>query len=333
MNAVSFRGRLAACLGVLLSASAGAASGAECPTINYSCEALDAPAVQRAGAATVMLHFPGADQCTGTLVNNARNDDRPFILTARHCATDTDEAGLPALAGAVQITYRRQASCSDGTRTAELVTYGAAHRAVYQDAWLIEALDPVPTAAAAYFAGLDVSGQNSGSRFGVHHGGAGTKQFVEQQVESGNILYLILGKLGIVASTWHTRLLSGSTPYGASGSGLFDGATRMSGVLSGGVICSGDIQGNDYQQLAVAWLGSGTDATGLQPWLDPDRNGLTIIEARAAGAAPSGGGGSDGGGGGAGGADSSSAGGGGSFALRGLWVMGLLAALRGRRTH
>lgn len=328
MNFANLRGRLVACLGVLLPALAGAASTGECPAINYSCAALDSPAVGQAGAATVMLRFPGADQCTGTLVNNARNDDRPFILTARHCAGDVGDAGLPALAGAVQITYRRQAGCGDGARVAELVTYGAAHRAAYQDAWLIEALDAVPAAAAAHFAGVDASGAKRGTHFGIHHGSAGAKQFVEQRVESGNILYLILGQLGLVATTWHTSLLSGSTPYGASGSALFDEAARTSGVLSGGVICSGDITGNDYQQLAAAWSGGGSEATSLQPWLDPERTGFKIIEARAAGAAPSGGAG-----GGSAGADtpaSSGSGGGGAFGLPALALLGLLASLRRR---
>lgn len=327
MNFANRRGRLVACLGVLLSALAGAASAAACPAVNYSCEALESPAVERAGAATVMLRFPGADQCTGTLVNNARNDDRPFILTARHCAGDMDDGGLPALAGAVQITYRRQAGCGDGVRVAELVTYGAAHRATYQDAWLVEALDPVPAAAAAYFAGVDASGANRGTHFGVHHGSAGAKQFVEQRVESGNILYLILGQLGIVATTWHTSLLSGSTPYGASGSALFDETARTSGVLSGGVICSGDISGNDYQQLAAAWNGGGSEATSLQPWLDPDRTGIKIIEARAAGApAP----GDAGAGSGADTPPSTGSGGGGAFGSSALALLGLLASLRRR---
>lgn len=320
MNIVMCRGRARACLGLLLSAFGGMAVAAECSVVNYSCEAPASTAVQRAGAATVMLRFPGASQCTGTLVNNGRNDDRPFILTARHCAGPVADAQLDALATAVQIIYRREAGCDDGTRAAERVRYGAMHRASFQDAWLIEALDPVPAEAAAWFAGLDVDGAADGARYGVHHGNGGYKQFVAQQVQAGNLLYLVLDTLGILVNTWHTRLLAGTTPNGASGSALFDDATRVSGVLSGGVICSGDVQGNDYQQLTVAWAGGGTRSTGLKSWLDPDATGFRLLSARGAQAAPADQGGEEGAGNGG------AAAGGGAY---GALLPALAALLRG----
>ncbi len=294
--------------GVLFGLAAGAppaaAQSATCEVINYSCEAAASDAVARAGRSTVMLRFPGANQCTGTLVNNGRNDERPFILTARHCAGIGD---LVATAATVEIVYRHEQPCGGGTSLPVMQAVGAIHRATHQDAWLIEALEAPPLAADVHFAGLNASTQPGVRHFGVHQGNGRAKQFVEQQLSSGNIQYIVTGMLGLVASTWHTNLVRGSTPFGSSGSALFDAEVRVVGTLSTGAICAGDVIGNDYQQLAAAWDGGGTADSSLRPWLDPDQVGFRRLDGRwpgdpvpavpgqppAADAASGGGGGTD----------------------------------------
>lgn len=297
-----------------------AAQSPACDLINYSCEAATSDVIARAGRATVMLRIPNGSQCTGTLVNNGRNDDRPFILTARHCA------GLGLLtepAGGIEITWGLEAPCSDAAGIPPVTTTGAIHRATYQDAWLIEALDAPPPAADPYFAGLNATRQIGSMYFGVHHGNGRAKQYVEQQVASGNIQYLISGLLGLIASTWHTNLIRGSTPFGSSGSALFDGSARVFGTLSVGAICAGDLLGNEYEQLDAAWDGGSAD-NSLSPWLDPDHVGFRQLAGRWPGQVPtapdgSGGGGSDGGSGG---------GGGGALAGSTVWVLGAALLLQ-----
>lgn len=260
-----------------LSLLAGGARAADaCEVINYSCEATTSPAVERAGRATVMLRIPGANQCTGTLVNNGRGDGRPFILTARHCAGGGD---LDMLAGSMEIVYGYEVGC-DGVAAIPRSTFGAIHRAVHEDAWLVEALDPPPV-ADPWFAGLNATSQYGTDYFGVHHGNGRAKQYVEQRVTSGNIVYLVNGLLSLVVSTWHADLLSGSTPHGSSGGALFDSGARVFGTLSAGAICAGDRAGNDYQQLATAWTGDGTAGGSLRPWLDPDSLGFRQLAGRS----------------------------------------------------
>lgn len=295
--------RMRACMfGILVFGPLPAwAQSPACEVINYSCEAATSDAVTRGGRATVMLRIPGANQCTGTLVNNGRNDGRPFIVTALHCAA----AGDPeTLAAAMEIVYSHELPCGGGTASPPISTFGAIHRASYQDFWLVEALDAPPLPADAYYAGLNASEPPGTSQFGVHHGNGRAKQFVEQRVASGNIAYLVGELVGLVISTWHTELVRGSTPFGSSGSALFDSESRVLGVLSLGAICAGDPAGNDYQQLATAWTGDGTPETSVKPWLDPDGVGFKLLAGRwpdEEGTAPSGepGGGGSGGGGGA----------------------------------
>lgn len=300
---------------LVLSLFAGMAGAADsCETINYSCEAGTSDVVARGGRATVMLRIPGAYQCTGTLVNNGRNDGRPFIVTARHCAGVGDPE---TQAAAMEIVYSHELPCGSGAAQPSVSTFGAIHRAIYQDFWLVEALDAPPPEADAYYAGLNASDSTGTSQFGVHHGNGRVKQYVEQRIASGNIAYLVGELLGLVISTWHTDLQRGSTPYGSSGSALFDSESRVLGVLSLGVICAGSIIGNDYQQLATAWSGHGTPDTSIKPWLDPDGSGFQVLAGRwpdEAGTPPGGG---PGGGG--------SSGGGGAFPALGLlWVATVL---------
>jgi hypothetical protein len=311
------------------------ALAASCETVNYRCEASLSSAVSRAGRATVMVRIPGHNQCTGTLVNNVRGDGRPYILLARHCAANATDSQLPNLAQTMEISYRYESSCGDTQPLDPIVTVGATHRAAYRDAWLVEANTAPPAEAEAYMAGVYLS---SGTRraFGVHHGNGQPKQFVEQQIVSGNIVYLVLGLLGETLQTWKTDLLRGSTPHGASGSALFDESVRVVGLLSGGNSCAGDRRGNDYQQLAEVWNGGGSAAKGLKAWLDPDRVGVQGIAGTSAkgltnntprppsvieGDLP---------------AANESGGGGGSFGLLGLLSLLLIAAARpllGRRNR
>ncbi|MEQ1439371.1 trypsin-like peptidase domain-containing protein [Fontimonas sp. SYSU GA230001] len=302
------------------------AQTAACQTVNYSCEAAASDTVTRAGRSTVLLRIPGAFQCTGTLVNNGRNDGRPFILTARHCAGAGDMA---TQAAAMEIAYDYEQPCAGGAARTPVSTFGAIHRATYQDLWLVEALDAPPVEADAYYAGLNAGTSTGTSQFGVHHGSGRPKQFVEQRISSGNIAYVVGQVLNLVISTWHTDLIRGTTPYGSSGSALFDAEARVLGVLSVGVICAGNVTGNDYQQLATAWTGDGSPQTSVKPWLDPDGAGFQLLPGRwpqEAGAPPGGtpGGGGSGGGGG----------GGGAFTLLGwLWIAAALRILRAGATR
>lgn len=261
---------------ILLLWGAEAAAQASCTSVNYRCEAANSSVVADAGHATVMLRIPEHGQCTGTLLNNARGDGRPYILTARHCVSKAQDAQLPALAQAMEISYGYETACGSSETTVIARTTGAIHRASHGDAWLVEALTAPPADAEAYLAGIYLAGDTRRA-FGVHHGNGGAKQFVEQQVTASSVIRLLLGLVSQTLQTWATDLLRGSTPNGSSGSALFDEQARVLGTLSGGVNCAGSGTGNNYQQISEVWNGGGTAASGLRAWLDPDRVGVQSI--------------------------------------------------------
>src|SRR5262249_12278738 len=85
-------------------ALAVAAAGANDACIeNFQCNvtaANDGP-----GRSSVALVIANAVQCSGTLVNNARSDGLPYILTARHCQGGVDGAPAPQNAASVWVYW------------------------------------------------------------------------------------------------------------------------------------------------------------------------------------------------------------------------------------
>jgi hypothetical protein len=75
-----------------------AAAGATGCTENYSCYTTTAN--QGPAHATVALIIGNLYQCSGTLLNDARGDGSPYVLTARHCQSGQ-------LGGAIPIRLQR----------------------------------------------------------------------------------------------------------------------------------------------------------------------------------------------------------------------------------
>lgn len=254
------------------------AIAADCTAVNYACQ-MD-PAVSEAGRATVLLKIPGVGQCTGLLVNNARGDGKPYILTARHCAGGSTEASeSPQVrAQGIEIYYRYEAACADGAVTWAAMQTGATHRASHGDAWLIEGNAPIPSGFGAWLAGIDLREPQSTAAFGVHHAALLPKAYVDSELIGASQTYLAYDSVQMPVVTWQTRLLGGSVDIGASGSGLFDASGRALGLLSLGTACAGDGAALHYQQLGDAWTGGGTAATSLSAWLDPDALGVVRMD-------------------------------------------------------
>lgn len=76
------------------------------------------PGNQGPAKASVALVVANQYQCSGTLVNNARRDGTPYVLTARHCQGPA--GGLPHHAASVTVYWEAQTGCA-----AELVPAAA----------------------------------------------------------------------------------------------------------------------------------------------------------------------------------------------------------------
>lgn len=243
-----------------------------CEVHNFSCEAQSSDWVSDGGAATVMLRFPGAYQCTGTLVNNALSDGRPFIITARHCAGSVTDDELPQVAATAEITYRYENGCPSEINN-KAVTTGALHRSTVGDLWLIEALDAPPLAAEVFYAGFDARSQ-AGTGVTVHHGHGMAKEVLHSEIEGGDLI-LLDGER--VVPIWRTRMLSGRTMHGSSGSALLNVDGSVIGVLSSGVGCGEYGDENGFAQIGEGWRAGTEPAISLSYWLDPRGEGAIAV--------------------------------------------------------
>jgi hypothetical protein len=270
-------------------------------TENYSCD--QTPANQKAARATVAILIQNLYQCTGTLLNNTRNDQAPLILTARHCENGALGGGNPAAAASVSIYWDAIAPCGGVLGTiydgGAPVQWGATTLVEQQDAWLLK-LDSAPVAQDAYWAGWDATGGTFTGGYSIHHALGFNKQYVQWYGQS--VLLQMPGKtlnVGYNSTFWGVVNQVGSVGAGASGGALFDPnnnvigsaslATLQNGPNSAGVcpvtpppVPAADTITATYTALSGVFAStadatSTTGSTTIQSVLDPARTGLQLL--------------------------------------------------------
>jgi len=200
-----------------------------------------------------MYTLNGIEQCSGSLINNARNDCTPYFLTANHCEVrENNAASVVVYWNYQQSTCRLPGSVEsgrtgDGPRTE--FNSGATVKANYDqsDLTLLLLDDNVDPATNPFFASFDFD-PNTPRVDAFFH-----------RVEDWDL---------------------GTTEGGSSGSPLFNMQKQVIGKLTGGdAACGNDLQ-DDYGMLKLSWEGGGTSETRLKDWLDPDNTGVTQIAGR-----------------------------------------------------
>ena len=136
-------------------AANGAATGTSNSSCieNYQCDAT--PANTGPAKASVALTIANAVQCSGTLINNVRNDGNPLILTARHCQNGKAGGGVPQNATAVTVYWSATSACGSvlGDLYDPSIQTQTGARTIFeqQDMWLVQ-LAASPVVASPYFA-------------------------------------------------------------------------------------------------------------------------------------------------------------------------------------
>lgn len=250
-----------------------------------------------AAAATVRISVivpQGAGWCSGTLVNNVREDCTPYILSAWHCGSGSTPQQFALYK--FYFGYQRSA-CGSGSAPANHVLTGAQLRAYSNDNggttgsdfMLLEATQPVPSTFTPYWSGWDAGVTSTSTADGVciHHPMALPKKIstYTQTLTSGH------WNLGI-QSHWKvywtgTANGHGVTEQGSSGSGLFKrdakGMAYVIGHLSGGsVSCDNPTPTTYFGKVSYDWTGNAnTAAQKLKYWLDPDGTGTLLLSGSA----------------------------------------------------
>lgn len=212
----------------------------------------------------------GLTLCTGTLVNNADRDFRPFFLTASHC-------GVSSANAATVVVYWNFQSRKCGDREGGSLSQnqtGATLRAdrADVDGTLLELDDMPDPLFGVYFAGWDR--RRARKRKGgvtIHHPQGNEKAFSlnrDPLIRDGECAAQANWTDHWVVDDWEL----GTTESGSSGAPLFDPANGMIiGALHGGSASCDFPQGLDcYGMFGEFWQGDDASSRA-RDWLAPTK--------------------------------------------------------------
>ena len=236
---------------------------------------------------TVLLTIGGTTLCTGTLVNNTSQNDRPLILTANHCGLrDTNVATTRAYFNTQSATC---AGNDDGRTDQNILGSTFLARDENSDFTLFALGSTPPAAYNVYYAGWDVrSGVAPQSGVTMHHPSGDEKKIsvyssagvAREGVRIGD------STSGFNVDSWQINWSRGTTEQGSSGSGLFNQNRQLVGVLSGGgASCSSQTQPDFFGRLERAYQANTASTGQLKVHLDPTNTGCLQLASKNPGAA------------------------------------------------
>jgi lysyl endopeptidase len=225
-------------------------------------------------ASTVRLTIDNRFLCTGALLDNTARDNRPLLISARHCGITPDTArSVNARFGFVR------EGCDQGETAEGMAVEGSVWIAesAEADTTLVElaALPVLPRAPA--FAGWNAEPVAAGfpsDGAGLHHPSGDVRKIslYAGPARPDNGVDIGEGERRFRVDSWSVTWRQGVTEAGSSGSGLWNASRELVGVLSGGNSSCATPDGRDfYGRLERAYSSSPYLAAAL----DPIDNGQT----------------------------------------------------------
>jgi PKD repeat protein len=226
--------------------------------------------------------------CTGSLVNNAKNDGAPFLLTANHCGDGA--SGDDYNQWLFDFDYESP-DCNRPIHEPEKVTFsgafllasGTTPRTSGSDFKLLFLAEEVPDEYHMFFNGWDRSGDIPKKGVVIHHP-QGDIKYISTYTEPA-ISSFYYGSENPAGPFWkvtwsETENGYGVTEGGSSGSPLFNENQLIVGTLTGGdASCNSKNKPDYFGKFSESWDQNGSgDHEQLKHWLDPDDTGVEIME-------------------------------------------------------
>jgi PKD repeat protein len=258
--------------------------------VNVNCPEGDAWQNEKQAVTRIVLKVgAGTYLCSGSLINNTRQDSLPLILTARHCGSSATAQDYSQWV--IHFNYEAETCENPQEQPASTTLSGTTFLAHAPDGTyngsdfkLIRLDQKVPESYNPYFAGWNRSGLVSNTGVGIHHPRGAPKKI------STYINPLVSSNYGEFAQNpdgmyWRvvwseTESGFGVTEGGSSGSPIFDNTGKIVGTLTGGAAsCSNLTEPDFYGKMSYHWSSNGVSADAqLQPFLDPDNTGVSSLE-------------------------------------------------------
>jgi hypothetical protein len=226
--------------------------------------------------AIAVISTGGSTFCTGFMVNNTAQDQKPYFMTANHCGITSGNA--PSLVA----FWNFETTPCGGTPNGQMTQFntGAFFRASSSpsDFTLVE-LDSAPNPAwGITFAGWDHSGADATSAVCIHHPNTDEKRISFENDPTTTTSYL---QNAVPGDGTHERITDwdlGTTEPGSSGSPLFNQDHHVIGQLHGGFASCSSQTSDWFGKFSRSWSGGGTNSTRLSNWLDPLNTGALSID-------------------------------------------------------
>ncbi len=220
--------------------------------------------------------FQNSYFCTGTLMNNVKEDETPYFLTANHCINSE----LLANTLVTYFNYENSTCEADDAAYSQTLSGGTFKAgSKHSDFSLLLLNEYPPDEYKPFYAGWDVSGANPRAGACMHHPDGEPKCIAT----ASNTAFSYPEKiewysedLRLISTTlpdthWHVLFDQGLPEEGSSGSPLFDQNKRIVGQLHGGV--------NSvllFGKLSLSWDYNTVYNEQLAHWLDPFNTRKTL---------------------------------------------------------
>jgi V8-like Glu-specific endopeptidase len=248
----------------------------ESGTCNRDVYCPDVIAYSKEKQSVVDLIIAGHELCTGTLINNVRQDKTPYMITAGHCIADASEAQQTLICFNYESPY-----CGNGKSSlngyADQTLSGSIlkSRSDSLDFALVQ-LETVPPAEfRPFYAGWNRSGAIPSSSFSIHHPLGDVKKisFDNNPPTIGNFSNEFVSNSFWIIGKWE----AGTTEAGSSGGPLFSDKKLLIGSLTGGTSTCTDPTDDLFSMFSKQWNHYSASGMQLKAWLDPDNTGAQEI--------------------------------------------------------